>query len=140
LIPAKKFIGKLNRVYAQLVIVKKPLSKETKLGFIRNALERGSQRFTEVLSMCKFNKLNYNDTLKRLLDFEQEYHLNMFSKSTSRGEKKNIHILETMNNTNENNNYKKNNNLWIVGIVARKVIKLLNVKLQNYVEIVENWT
>jgi hypothetical protein len=92
------------------VIVENPLSEETKLGFIRNALERGSQRFTEVLNMCKFNKLNYNDTLKRLHDFEQEYHLNMFSKNnTSRGEKRK-HVLETTNNTNENNNNKKNNN------------------------------
>jgi hypothetical protein len=106
----EKFIGKLNHIYAQLATVGNPLSEETKLGFIRSALEKGSDRFNEILAMCKFSRLGYNDTLKRLHDFEQETHIQMFSSNTSRGEKRK-HTLERMNNTTEakeNSGYKNN--------------------------------
>ena len=68
----EKFIGKLTHVFTQLAAVNNALSDETKLGFVRGALEKGSNRYDSTLTMCKFNRSNLIDTLKHLHDYEQE--------------------------------------------------------------------
>jgi hypothetical protein len=46
--------------------------RETKLGIVRGALDKGSNRYKDVLKMCKFSKFYYNDTLNRLHEFDVE--------------------------------------------------------------------
>jgi hypothetical protein len=54
----EKFIGNLNQVFSQFTTVGNMISEETKLGIIRGALDKGSNRYKDVLKMCKFSKLN----------------------------------------------------------------------------------
>ena len=116
----EKFIGKLTHVFTQLATVNNALSEETKLGFIRGALEKGSNRYDSTLTMCKFSRANLTDTLKHLHDFEQERSIKIFA-GHSRGEKRK-HVLEQMNvsttsnknNNNNNNNSNSSNNTGVV--------------------------
>ena len=115
----EKFIGKLTHVFTQLATVNNALSEETKLGFVRGALEKGSNRYDSTLTMCKFSRANLTDTLKHLHDFEQERSIKIFA-GNSRGEKRK-HVLEQMNVSTTSN---KNNNKIIIIRSHRTILEL----------------
>jgi hypothetical protein len=72
----EKFIGNITYVFSQLAIANNELNENMKLGMIRNALKRGSNKYNAVLDMCKFSEKHLSETMQKLHDLESEEKVN----------------------------------------------------------------
>ena len=95
----EKFLGSIGSVFTQLEEINNQVSDPLKLGIIRNALLRGSNKYNDTLKFCELQRENYVQTIQRLHDLENQASLNKMHKKINNDERIN-NTAETKQNTN----------------------------------------
>jgi len=105
----EQFMGHIDNIFSQLNTAGNPQSDVNKLGIVRNALQKGTNKYKKTLEMCEFNQLDYQETLDKLHSQEIKNKMENYGEKSNENRQNKRKYNENANNAHEKSKESSNN-------------------------------